>query len=226
MKYFESFPKTLYTFDKNTINVNAVTNILARNTFLRDVANNIELSYEYLIVDEDTPDILAYKAYGDSYRSWIILLFNNILNPNYDWPLKTAVLDQFIEKKYSMSTQQAKSTIHHYEKETSTIAAYAGVVLNETTESTQISEYSVNYNTNTIASQTVSLPTEADSSLTVSSQTVTYPTYTLTITVKNKAVSIYTFEQEENEKRRKIRLLDPRYLDRVENEFRQLMSNG
>jgi len=226
MKYFESFPKTLYTFDKNTINVNAVTNIFARNTFLRDVANNVELSYEYLIVDEDTPDTLAYKVYGNSYRSWIILLFNNIFNPNYDWPLKTAVLDQFIENKYSMSIQQAKSTLHHYEKETKRVAAFQGVILNETTESSRISEYSVDYTTNSIASQTVSLPTDADSSLTISSQVVTYPTYTVTITVKNKAVSIYTFEQEENEKKRKIRLLDPRYVDRVEREFRQLMSNG
>lgn len=68
MKYFESFPRTLYTFDKNTINVNAVTNILARSTFLKEVSNNVELAYEYLILDEDTPDNLAHKVYGDSYR--------------------------------------------------------------------------------------------------------------------------------------------------------------
>jgi predicted lipoprotein with Yx(FWY)xxD motif len=226
MKYFESFPKTLYTFDKNTINVNAVTNIFARNNFLKEVANNVELSYEYLIVDEDTPDTLAHKAYGDPYRSWIILLFNNIINPHYDWPLRVAVLDKYIQNKYSMTLQETQTTVHHYEREIKTTSAYAGVILNETIESSRISEYSVNYTTNAIANQTVSLPTEADSSLIISSETATYPTYTVTILKKNKAVSIYTYEQEENEKRRKIRLLDPIYLDRVENEFRQLMTNG
>ena len=226
MKYFESFPRTAYTFDKNTINVNVVTNILARNTFLREVTNNIELSYEHIITDEDTPDTLAYKAYGDSYRSWIILLFNNIINPNYDWPMKTPVLDAYIEKKYSMTLEEAKTTIHHYARETKKVAAQAGVILNETTESSRISEYSVDYATNSIATQTISLPTIADSSLTISSEVVAYSGYTVTITTKNKAVSIYTFETEENEKRRTIRLLDPKYLDRVESEFRKLMTNG
>lgn len=225
MKYFESFPRIPYTFDKNTINVNAVTNIFARNTFLREISNNVDLSYEHIITDDDTPDTLAYKAYGDAYRSWIILLFNNMINPIYDWPLQSSVLDEYIKKKYSMELDEAKSTIHHYEKETRTVASQAGVILNETTESSRISEYSVDYSTNSIASQTVSLPTTADSSLTISSETVLYSGYTLSITTKNKAVSIYTFEFEENEKKRRIKLLDPKYLDRVENEFRQLMTN-
>lgn len=226
MKYFESFPRTLYTFDKNTINVNAVTNILARSTFLKEVSNNVELAYEYLILDEDTPDNLAHKVYGDSYRSWIILLFNNIINPHYDWPLRTSVLEQYIEKKYSMTLEEAKTTIHHYERETKRVSAQAGVILNETTESSRISEYSVDYATNSIATQTISLPTIADSSLTISSEVIAYSGYTVTITTKNKAVSIYTFEFEENEKRRKIKLLDPKYVDRVEREFKQLMTNG
>jgi hypothetical protein len=114
MKYFESFPKALYTFDKNTINVNAVTDILARNTFLRDIVDNVNLSYEYNIKEEDTPDILASKVYGDSYRSWVILLFNNIMNPNYDWPLRSSVLDKYIENKYGMTIEETRSIVHQY----------------------------------------------------------------------------------------------------------------
>jgi hypothetical protein len=225
MKYFESFPKLLYTFDKNTINVNAVTDILARNTFLRDILDNVNLSYEYIIKDSDTPDVLASKVYGDPYRSWVILLFNNILNPNYDWPLKDFALNKYIESKYGISVQEAKSIVHHYEKETTTTSVFNGVILNETKESSIISEYEVDYATNELTPQ-VSLPTEADSSLTIESKTATYPDYVLSVVTKNKAVSIYTFEFEENEKKRTIRLLDPVYIDRVEREFRALMNDG
>jgi hypothetical protein len=45
-----------------------------------------------------------------------------------------------------------------------------------------------------------------------------------TIVTRNKAVSNYQNEINENEKRRKIKLLDPAYVTRVEQEFKQLMS--
>lgn len=224
MKYFESFPKTLYTFDKNTVNPQAVTNILARTTFLREITENVNLSYEYQIRDEDNPEIIAHKAYGDSYRSWIILLFNNILNPNYDWPMKTPVLEDYIIAKYNMTIQEARDTVHHYEKVIETTSIYNGVFLNETTTTSIISEYEVNPTTNTITANP--LPDTADTSISIGTKTATYPTYDLNINTYHKAVSIYTYEFEENEKRRNIRILDPIFVQRVENEFRELMLNG
>ena len=226
MKYFESFPRTLYTFNKNTININAVTNILARSTFLREVTDNVDLSYEYLISEEDTPDILAHKIYGDSYRSWIILLFNNILNPNYDWPMHQTVLESYIQKKYSMTVQQSQTTIHHYEKEVTSTSLYQGVIINETIDKSVIGDYSVNFRTNALTPHVPPLPTIADTSNSVTSESVSFTDYELIVVTKHKAVSIYTFETEENDKKRKIRILDPKYIARVENEFKELMSNG
>ncbi len=226
MKYFESFPKIAYTFNKNTINVNAVTNVLARSTFLREVSENVDLSYEYIITDDDSPDILAYKVYGDAYRSWIILLFNNIFNPNYDWPMKEPVLNAFIENKYSMSLQESKTTIHHYSKEIITTSLYQGVVINKTVEKSIIGEYAVNFKNNAISQHVPPLPTIADTSTSVTTESASFTDYDLTIETKHTAVSIYTFEVEENDLRRNIRLLDPKYVARVENEFRALMNNG
>ena len=117
MKYFESFPGTIYTFDKNTLNNQLVTNILARSTFLKEIANNSSVSYEYDVKETDTPEIIAYKIYGDANRSWIILLFNQIINPYYDFPLKNDALETFIQQKYNQTINEALTTIHHYEKE-------------------------------------------------------------------------------------------------------------
>ena len=226
MKYFESFPQTSFTLDSNSPigNRQLVTNILARSTFLREIANNTSIAYEYNVKESDTPEIVAHKVYGDAYRGWIVLLFNNIINPFYDWPLKTDAFDNYIFKKYGQDIDTARATIHHYEKETTKKSVYNGLLIDEEVTSQIISEYQLNYTTNVITP--TALPTVADTSVAVSSETVVYPTYTLTIDIVHKAISNYTYEFNENEKRRRIKLLDEKFVQRVEDEFRNLMLNG
>lgn len=224
MKYFENFTKVIYTFDKNVENQQLATNIFARSTFLREVANNSTIAYEYQVTDEDTPEVIAHKIYGDPFRSWIILLFNQIINPYYDWPLKNEVLDAYILKKYGQTVDQARSTIHHYEKRVTKTSTFQGVTLDETVETTRIGEYDVNFSNNVITPAAV--PTTADTSVVVSTETLNYTTYILTIVTSYRAVSNYTYEFEENEKKRNIKLLEPAYVQRVEDEFKELMVNG
>ena len=50
--------------------------------------------------DGDTPDNLAYKAYGDPFYDWIILLTNNLLNRSFDYLKTNYELTKYIEKKY------------------------------------------------------------------------------------------------------------------------------
>ena len=46
--YFSYFPKTLYTFDKNTLNQQVVTNIFARSAFIQDIANNAAITSAFV----------------------------------------------------------------------------------------------------------------------------------------------------------------------------------
>jgi len=226
MKYFESFPQTSFTLNSDSpfANQQLVTNILARSTFLREIANNTAIAYEYNVKESDTAEIIAHKVYGDAYRGWIILLFNNIINPFYDWPLKNDALDNYISKKYNQNIDVARSTIHHYEKETTKKSVYNGLLIDEEVTTQIISEYQLNYTTGQITP--TALPTVADTSVAVSSETINYSTYTLSIDIVNKAVSNYTYELNENEKKRKIKILDEKFVQRVEDEFRNLMLNG
>lgn len=223
MKYFESFALTPYTLDTNALNPQLVTNILARSTFLREIANNTSIAYEYSVKDSDTPEIIAHKIYGDAYRGWIVLMFNNIINPFYDWPLKNDALDNYVFKKYNQDIDQARSTIHHYEKETTKKTVYNGLVIDTEVLTQVISEYELNFTTGAITP--TALPSTADTSLAISSETVTYPTYVLSIDIVHKAVSNYTNEFNINERKRKIKILDEKYVQRVEDEFRNLMTN-
>lgn len=224
MKYFESFPQTSYTLDTNTLSAQLVTNILARSTFLREIANNTSIAYEYSVKDTDTPEIVAHKIYGDPYRNWIILLFNQIINPFYDWPIKNDALEELIYKKYGQNVDVARSTIHHYEKEVTKKTLYGGIVIDTRITTSAISEYELNYSTEQLIPR--ALPTVADTSVAVESKVITYPEYTLTMDTVHKAVSNYTYELELNESKRKIKILDEKYVQRVEDEFRNLMTNG
>ena len=224
MKYFENFPKLIYTLGQNNLNQQLVTDILSRSNFLREIRDNVDIAYEYQIKDSDTPEIIAHKIYGDAYRSWIILLFNQIINPYYDWPMKNDVLETYITNKYSMNVETSRNTIHHYEKEIERVSTYSNIVLDSNTQTFIISQYDFNSNTNALVENT--LPSVADTSLVIDTDTFNYPQYTLTVTTKHKAVSNYTYEFNENEKRRKIRLLEDFYVQRVEQEFKEIMRNA
>lgn len=115
-KYFEYFPKILYDIDKSPIsNYRLATNVLSRVGFVRDILNNSSAYRIYIIKDEDRPEILAEKIYGDSEAHWLILYANNILDPQYDWPMDGRTFIKHIKDKYG-SIEASKTGIHHYEK--------------------------------------------------------------------------------------------------------------
>jgi hypothetical protein len=66
--------------------------VTAKNFFRRykindDVFSNAVIFQKYAIEDGERPDALAEKAYGDPFYDWVILLVNNMVNVQYDWPM-------------------------------------------------------------------------------------------------------------------------------------------
>tara|TARA_Y100001968_G_scaffold136924_1_gene125109 strand:- start:4745 stop:7267 length:2523 start_codon:yes stop_codon:yes gene_type:complete len=77
----------------------------AKNIFRRfkiaDAALDSLLYYKrYTVTDSDRPDLIAEKIYGDSDYDWVIMLANNIINPYFDWPMSSPVLEDYIANKY------------------------------------------------------------------------------------------------------------------------------
>ena len=111
-KYFRNFP----TVGHNITNVGSnvqLTNILRRFKFRSSVQDNVNIFYTYNIQEGDRADTIAEKYYGDSGYAWIVLHFNDIIDPVYDWPLFYPNFEKYIRGKYgSMST--AQSTVHEY----------------------------------------------------------------------------------------------------------------
>lgn len=225
--YFKTIPLVEYGDLENPTSQYKVvlTNILARSAFLREITENSALFYNYQIKDGETPEIIAHKLYGDVNRFWIVLLFNNLSNPYYDFPLVQDQLNTYIENKYGTSLATAQATIHHhYEKITRTIL-FNGVVQSEEENTYTLSEMYQDPSTGAAVARPF-LTYTPDSCVDVPSLSYT-ETFANGISVvtdtKYCNITNYTYELEENEKRRSIRLLDANYVIRVENEFKRLM---
>lgn len=90
--------------------------IVAKNFFRRykisdDVFSNITFFKKYSIVDGEKPDTVAMKAYGDPFYDWVIILTNNMVNVQYDWPMTNFEIVKTLESEYD----DPYSKINHYE---------------------------------------------------------------------------------------------------------------
>lgn len=106
--------------------------VVAKNFFRRYQINEDAFSYavifkKYSIVDGETPDTIANKAYGNPFYDWVILITNNMVNTQYDWPMSNYTLNKVLEKEFD----DPYTTIHHYE--TYEIGSYpSGLHVDET----------------------------------------------------------------------------------------------
>lgn len=224
MAYFANFNKVLYNLEDNTYSSQLVTNILQRSAFLKEITENSAIAYEYYVKDSDTPEIIAHKLYGSANRHWIVLLYNKIINPYYEFPMSQPKLDKFIESKYGHNIYTAQITLHHYEKRVTKNHYAYGSLQYTNVEKYIVSEYNVDPDTGTI-SPWAALPTVGSPvSLVNEDFDKTFDDGTRTIgTVTLNFVSQYDYEYEQNESRKTIKLLDKRYVQRVEEEFRKVM---
>lgn len=76
------------------------------------VKNNTQVFFNYTVREEDKrPDLVAKKFYGDPKLDWIVLFFNNIIDPTFEWPMNNEVFTQFIIDKYG-SVAAASSGVY------------------------------------------------------------------------------------------------------------------
>lgn len=95
--FFGKFPDLIYTLGGRP---QIVVDILKRVAFRKAVTLNGSFFGEYSIKDGETPEIIADKLYGDPTYHWVVLLFNQIMDVNFDWPLDSRSLETVISEKY------------------------------------------------------------------------------------------------------------------------------
>jgi hypothetical protein len=205
-KYFNYFPKTVYTL--NSLDVETVTNITSRFGFEQSFKDNSAVYYEYDIQDGDTPEIIATKFYDSPERHWAVLMINNIVDPQFDWPLDQRTIISYINEKYlanasvgQSGTTWSQANIHSYYKvETRT---------SNSTGSELQSKLQIDANTYAnVAATTTNLTLDDGNSI--------------TITTTKETKSYYDYEIEQNESKRTIKLLKPEFVSSIEEELRNV----
>jgi len=118
--YFRRVPNFEYVSrDSNAKNISdyiPVKNLFKRGKLREDIFGNLSFFEKYSIIGDERPDNVAFKFYDDETLDWIILLSNNILNIQDEWPMTQRLFDKVMLEKYG-SYETLYSGIHHYETE-------------------------------------------------------------------------------------------------------------
>lgn len=205
--YFSNYPKLLY-------NSQIITDILTRVSIRQDYSDKVDLYYSYELQENDTPEIVAYKYYGDPEYHWIILLINNIADGFFDLPLSYIKFNDYLNKKYQSEGEAIGRSGLEYCKITlnpepfryrTYITTIDGISNTTTTEMYYIDEKAYNDDYGNFIFSFDSMTTQEGS---------------LTYTQRKEIVYIYDYEYEKNENKRKINLLRKEFVPQIERELK------
>ena len=213
-KYFSFFPKTAYVTTDNPTGADLVTNITTRFSFEQELKDNSNAFYEYEIQESDTPEIIAYKYYGSSEFHWVVLMFNDIIDPQFDWPLQYNTFIKFVDEKYSANG--AANTVNQsglsWAMSQNNVHSYLKIVTRKTSKGDQ-----------TIEKITVDSNTYANISFSNTTYTLTDGNQ-VTESITKEIQTYYDYENEQNEKKRKINLLKKEFINDVDKEFKRVIN--
>jgi len=116
--YFRNLPDFEYvnrTSDATNISdYTTVKNLFKKGKLREDIFQDVTFFEKYQIIGDDRPDNVANEVYGNPILDWVILISNNIINIQNEWPLKQAEFDAYLLEKYG-DYDTLYNGIHHYE---------------------------------------------------------------------------------------------------------------
>jgi hypothetical protein len=217
-KYFNFFPTTPYTNSDESTAYDTVTNIISRFAFEKGLKENSSIFYPYTIQDGDTPEMVASKYYGSPEKHWIVLMFNDIIDPQYDWPLDQRTLIKHINDKYSANgaTHSPYLTGLAWAQSAGNVKAYYKTITRLSSKPTKnqiVEKIEIDANAHTNLPVTTTSYTLQDGSK-------------ITQTISKSTQTYYDYEVDSNDYKRKIRLLRTEFVTEsgLMNEFKRVIT--
>ena len=197
-----------------------VKNIFKRPR-LRDDLQAFTVFHDYMIEEDQRPDQISNRVYGDTRFDWVVLLANNITNVREQWPLESLVFDKYCLDKYG--SNEALAEVHHYE----TIElrdTYNRLVIPERLEvDSDFSFNVIEYNDRKQEEVTYGV-TPSHGDLTYDQQGNAKDSNGNVIrNSKVVPISNYEYEVELNDAKRRIRILDQSFLGTVIDDVKRIM---
>ena len=111
MSYFMQFPLMAYDI-KGDKSYKMLPHILRRVKLRANIRNGLFMFDNYDVKEGETPEVVAFKWFGDTDYHWVVLMTNDITDRYYQWPLSQPQFQAHLEDKYGVGNIDAT---HHYE---------------------------------------------------------------------------------------------------------------
>ena len=196
--YFKQVPNLEYVSRLPNAKISdyiTVKNLFKRGNLADDIFQDLTIFTKYEIKGDDRPDNVANKVYQDPDLDWVILLANNIINIQSEWPMPQRDFDRYLLDKYE--TYEKLNEIHHYETLECKNTVGAVVVPKGLWVE---SDYSVTY-----------YDWYAGAEITKSSSDIVV------------SVTNYGYEDNLENEKRNIYLLKPKYLNIIKDDLKEMM---
>lgn len=130
--YFSNF--NVINYGNTTVNTQIV-DITERSVVTNYAIRSPYVYYPYDITQGQRPDQVSYSAFKDPYKSWVLYLNNQIVDPYYEWYLTDEQFVEFIRKKYG-SLDSALNKVAYYrnnwsEQNSITVSGYDALTPNQ-----------------------------------------------------------------------------------------------
>lgn len=136
---FENYEKILYPFKVGNLTVEKLVKDITTNLKIQEnVVHLAGFFTEYVMGEGETPEIVAWKFYGDPKLHYLVMLANSRYDWRKDFPLTQNELDMFVNETYANP-----NGVHHYVS-----AATGEVVVAHGEFDVPVTNYEYEYNEN------------------------------------------------------------------------------
>ena len=109
--YFSQFPLMVYDL-KGDKKFKLLPDILRRVKLRAGLSASRFVFDKYNVKENENPEDVAFKYYGDPTYHWVVLMVNNITDRYYQWPMTQPDFEEFLADKYGAGSEDS---VHHYE---------------------------------------------------------------------------------------------------------------
>jgi hypothetical protein len=222
MSYFKKFPAYL---TRTVSNQQIIIEDFFKRVAITNRANNLtSLLLPYLVLDGETPEGVSNKFYGTPYYHWVILLINEITNPRTEWALESRYVLPHIFEKYDFEIEVPDISEYTIDDVIETQEEGGKFVVTNKSATTIFMRSTVGYTTIALTSKLTNITT---STTDLEVLRVTDPTESVQyyVDVTSGLVVDYSannpdivpvtnlqVEEKLNDDKRRIRILDPAFL--------------
>jgi hypothetical protein len=125
MSYFNKFPYTTYDIGGKT---HLVRDFFRRAAFVSEHKPLADLYETYTVKEGESAQSVALDFYGSALYHWVVLIFNEIHDQHFDWPLDQLSLEKYCQEKYGANTMYMT---RHYEQDGNVIGEFKDFISQE-----------------------------------------------------------------------------------------------